>query len=132
MEKEKTKESLFQKIVSMLKMLFKKDSVKLLAAKEEDVSKPKVYDMVPTEVEEIKEEEKTLTDELKNYTKNIEIEDNERFRLLKLQESFRNGEISESDILEEDVLKIAKIYDEQILELKLKIDRFKKKLKKTS
>lgn len=131
MEDKKTKESFIKKIVTMLKALFKKDSVKMLSSTIDESNTPKIYDVSPTLVEETKENktQKNLSDELKNYTKSIEIEDSERFRLLKLQESFKNGEISENDITEEDILKIAKIYDEQIFELKIKIDNCKKKLK---
>lgn len=71
-----------------------------------------------------------------NFRDNITVkEDTEKSRLLKLQEMFRNGQLSEDDISMEDIEKLSKLYDEQIDELQEKIkqnvyatDNYKKQI----
>lgn len=66
------------------------------------------------------------------YVKNIE---NEETKLIKLQKRYRNGEIKEEDLTEEQVKKLCDLYDKQIKNLqksnsirKEKILKFRKKL----
>lgn len=49
--------------------------------------------------------------------------DTEKSRLLKLQEMFRNNQLSEDDISMEDIEKLSKLYDEQIEELQEEIKK---------
>lgn len=66
------------------------------------------------------------------YVKNIE---NEETKLIKLQKSYRNGEIKEEDLTEEQVKKLCDLYDKQIEDLeksnkirRQRILQYKKKL----
>lgn len=66
------------------------------------------------------------------YVKNIE---NEETKLIKLQKSYRNGEIKEEDLTEEQVKKLCDLYDKKIEDLeksnkirRQRILQYKKKL----
>lgn len=52
----------------------------------------------------------------------IVVKDEEKERILGLQERFKQGKLNPEDVTEEDIDKISKLYDEQIAELNLKID----------
>ena len=80
-----------------------------------------------------------LQDNKESFLQSIRVEpDKERLRLLELKRKYDNGEISELDISEEDVMKIADLYEEEINSIeaetnkaKLRIKRMLKELKKS-
>ena len=80
-----------------------------------------------------------LQDNKESFLQSIRVEpDEERLRLLELKRKYDNGEISELDISEEDVMKIADLYEEEINSIeaetnkaKLRIKRMLKELKKS-
>ena len=49
-------------------------------------------------------------------------------RLLKLQEEFRDGKITQGDLSDEDIDKLGKLYDDQIEKLKIQIEDCKKRI----
>ena len=55
-------------------------------------------------------------------------QDEEKQRLLKLQQEFSAGNIDEEDISEEDTEKLCELYDEQIAEIKKSTEMYKKKI----
>ncbi len=57
-----------------------------------------------------------------------EEEYSERERLLSLQQSFREGKITQGDLTEEDIEKLSKLYDEQIERLKIQIEECKQRI----
>lgn len=61
------------------------------------------------------------------YVKNIEDEDT---ILLKLQKQYRNGEIKEKDLSEEQIRKLCNLYDKQIVNLTKSNELRKKRLLK--
>lgn len=64
-----------------------------------------------------------------SFKQNIRIkEDKEKTRLLKLQEEFSAGKITEEDISEEDIQKLHKLYDEQIEELNKSTENYRKRI----
>lgn len=65
------------------------------------------------------------------FTKNIKVEeDKEKQRLTKLQSMLRNKEIDEKEISKEDELKLRKLYEIQINNLKKTIEEHRKAIVK--
>lgn len=61
-----------------------------------------------------------------NFKQNIKIqEDSEKIRLLELQKKFKNGEIDEYDINDEDYQKLLDLYDEQNSKIRQEIEQYK-------
>lgn len=62
---------------------------------------------------------------------NIKVDINkEDIRIYKLQKLFKDGKITEDDLSEEDVKKLKKLYNNQILRLKKSIEEYKNKILK--
>lgn len=105
----KKEESLFSKIKNFFKRIFHKESdVNETIVTEENKEVPQIHNAF---MRTIKEEE---------YS--------ERERLLKLQQSFREGKITQGDLTEEDIEKLSKLYDEQIDRLKIQIEDCKQRI----
>jgi len=65
-----------------------------------------------------------------NFKENIVIkEDEERLRILKIQEDYKNGLIEEEDIQKEDYQKLLDLYDEQNQNINQEIERDKMEIK---
>ncbi len=105
----KKEENLFLKIKDFFKRLFyrKSGSNETIVA-EESKEVPQINNAF---MRTIKEEE---------YS--------ERERLLRLQQSFREGKITQGDLTEEDIEKLSKLYDEQIERLKIQIEECKQRI----
>lgn len=64
-----------------------------------------------------------------SFITQIELKSNpEMERLLKLQEEFRDGKITQGDLSDEDIDKLGKLYDDQIEKLKIQIEDCKKRI----
>ncbi|MCL2383509.1 MAG: hypothetical protein FWC79_05145 [Oscillospiraceae bacterium] len=97
-----SKNGLFHRIKTSLLKLFKRDSP-----------------IPETSFEELSTEATIHTDSaFRNYITNIENEDT---LLLKLQKQYRNGDISEKDLSQEDIQKLSQLFDSQIATLKKSI-----------
>lgn len=70
-------------------------------------------------------EEKSSSVEADFKEKIVIKKDEEKERLLQLQEKFRRGELQQNDLSEEDIQKLADLYDEQIKEIEGKIEEAK-------
>jgi len=71
------------------------------------------------------EEPKSVSDK-NQFQDNIVVkEDEERLRLLKIQEEFSKGNILEEDIDEDDLENLHILYDEQISKIKDSIENYK-------
>ena len=105
----KTKDNnIFKKIFMFIKNIFKKE---------------KSENFVPEYNKPIQE--------VKNFKNEIIIKrDIEKERLLKLQEDFRRGNITEEEITKSDVIKLHKLYDEQIEYEVKRIEMYKQKINK--
>ncbi len=69
------------------------------------------------------------SEKMNNFTKAIKItKDPEMERLLKLQEEFREGKITQGELSNEDIDKLGRLYDEQIKKLKIQIEECKKRI----
>ena len=101
-----------------IKMFF----MNILKKKEENI----------TAKEEVKTVETNVSEESKNqqsdFMKNVKTIEDDETRLLKLQQQYRNGEIKEEDMTEEQVQKLCDLYDRQISELERSNEARKKKL----
>lgn len=101
-----------------IKMFF----MNILKKKEENI----------TSKEEVKTVETNVSEESKNqqsdFMKNVKTIEDDETRLLKLQQQYRNGEIKEEDMTEEQVQKLCDLYDRQISELERSNEARKKKL----
>lgn len=101
-----------------IKMFF----MNILKKKEENI----------TAKEEVKTVETNASEESKNqqsdFMKNVKTIEDDETRLLKLQQQYRNGEIKEEDMTEEQVQKLCDLYDRQISELERSNEARKKKL----
>lgn len=97
----KIKGGVFNKVISFFRNLFKKKKIKeqiILSVEPEDV----------------------------NFKENIKIEkDQEKDRILKLQKKFKEGEIQEEDISEDDYIKLVELYEEQNEKLRKEIEMYK-------
>lgn len=72
-----------------------------------------------------------LQDNRKSFLQSIKMEpDKERLRLLALKRKYDSGEISELDISDEDIMKIADLYEEEIRKIKDETKRAKNKIKR--
>ena len=63
-----------------------------------------------------------------DFIENIRNIENEETRLLKLQKQYRNGEIKEYDMTEEQISSLTALYDKQIANLKKSNELRKQKL----
>ena len=70
-----------------------------------------------------------MREAINSFKQRIKVgEDTERIRLLRLQEDFSKGYITEEEISEEDVEKLHKLYDEQIEELNKSTENYRRKI----
>ena len=104
---EKSKNSLFGKLKIFFKSLFKK-------------KEPKVIETI--------EEESVVTKEENEFKENIRITEDEETKLLALQRKYREGEISQDDLTDEQIDALCDLYDKQIAELKITIENTKKQI----
>lgn len=72
--------------------------------------------------EEINEEEINIK-ENNQFKENIKIAENEETELLELQRKFREGEIEEGDLTNEQIDSLCNLYDKQIAALKDAIEK---------
>lgn len=72
--------------------------------------------------EEINEEEINIK-ENNQFKENIKIAENEETELLELQRKFREGEIEEGDLTNEQIDSLCNLYDKQIAALKAAIEK---------
>ena len=103
--------SIFYKIKKFFKNLFSKNKDVNI-----DYSSVKVPTMINDE-----NKKKSFVEEIKNI-------ETEETKLLKLQTQYRNGEIKEEDLTEEQVSSLCKLYDTQIANLKKSNEIRKQKL----
>jgi len=61
-----------------------------------------------------------------SFINNISEQSREREKIIKLQQRFSNGEITEEDLTEEEISQLHMLYDEQIEELKKKKEKCKR------
>lgn len=102
--------SLFEKIKNFIRKIFGNKNI--------DNSEEKVENNAG---KDLTKEEK-FSKEIKS-TKDLETE-----RLLRLQEEFREGKITQGDLSNEDIEKLGRLYDEQIEKLKIQIEDCKKRI----
>lgn len=75
-------------------------------------------------------EEKNIYNQESNFKKEIEIKENEeKLRILKLQQDYKNGLITEEEISKEDYSKLLDLYDEQNKIILEEIEREKIEIK---
>lgn len=103
------KQNILYKIKVFLKSFFKRKNIKI-----EFEEKRKSDNML-----ENNSEQNSL---FRNTIKNIE---DDETRLLKLQRQYRQGEISEEDLTEEQIISLCELYDKQIAELE-KSNKYRK------
>ena len=72
----------------------------------------------------------SLQDNRENFFYKIKVEqDEELLRLLKLKQKFDNGDISEDDISEDDARRVIKLYEQEINNLNVDIEKSKNRIK---
>ena len=71
-----------------------------------------------------------LESKREEFLKDISVKDNEELLLLRLQQKFRNGEISESDLTEQQKKDLCDLYDKQIAKLRKSNELRKQRIKK--
>ena len=71
---------------------------------------------------------KTAEEEKNAFKESIKNTEDTKTELLKLQERFKNGEIKEGELSQEQIDKLCELYDMQIESLKLSIEIRKKKI----
>lgn len=72
-----------------------------------------------------------LQDNKESFLQSIRVEpDKERLRLLELKRKYDNGEILELDISEEDIMKIAGLYEEEINSIEAETNKAKIRIKR--
>ena len=77
------------------------------------------------------DEEKIIDNQEKDFKSEIIIKtDEEKLRILKLQEEYKKGLIEEKDISKEDYKKLLELYDEQNKKIKEEIERDRIEIKK--
>ena len=104
------KESLFTKIKKFIRKILNKDNSN-------------------DSEEKVKNDSKVNIERANNFVDEVKIENNQEMeRLLKLQEEFREGKITQGDLSDEDIDKLGKLYDEQIEKIKVQIEECKKRI----
>lgn len=104
------KESLFTKIKKIIRKILNKDNIN-------------------DSEEKVKNDSKVNIERANNFVDEVKIENNQEMeRLLKLQEEFREGKITQGDLSDEDIDKLGKLYDEQIEKIKVQIEECKKRI----
>ena len=104
------KESLFSKIKRYIRKKLNKDNIN-------------------DSEEKVKNDSKVNIERANNFVDEVKIENNQEMeRLLKLQEEFREGKITQGDLSDEDIDKLGKLYDEQIEKIKVQIEECKKRI----
>ena len=104
------KESLFNKIKKFIRKILNKDNINYSE-------------------EKVKNDSKVNIERANNFVDEVKIENNQEMeRLLKLQEEFREGKITQGDLSDEDIDKLGKLYDEQIEKIKVQIEECKKRI----
>lgn len=106
--------SIFYKIKMFFKNIFKKKEENSAVKEEAKTIKPNASEESNNQQSEFMISVKTIEDD--------------ETRLLKLQKQYRNGEIKEEDMTEEQVQKLCDLYDRQISELEKSNEARKKKL----
>ena len=104
--------SIFYKIKSFLKNLFKKNNNTI-----------DNYSVI-----EEKDRSKKNSNKKDSFLENIKNIENEETKLLKIQKQYRSGEIKEEELTEEQVKSICKLYDKQIANLRKSNEIRKQKL----
>ena len=104
------KESLFTKIKKFIRKILNKDNIN-------------------DSEEKVKNDSTVNIERANNFVDEVKIENNQEMeRLLKLQEEFREGKITQGDLSDEDIDKLGKLYDEQIEKIKVQIEECKKRI----
>lgn len=104
--------SIFYKIKNFFRNLF---------SKEHDENKPNNEE---NNIESLSENDRV------SFVKSLKNIENEETKLLKLQKKYRNGEIKEQELTEEQTNSLCLLYDKQIAELKKSNEIRKQKLLK--
>ncbi len=104
--------SIFYKIKSFLKNLFKKNNNTI-----------DNYSVI-----EEKDRSEKNSNKKDSFLENIKNIENEETKLLKIQKQYRSGEIKEEELTEEQVKSICKLYDKQIANLRKSNEIRKQKL----
>lgn len=104
--------SIFYKIKSFLKNLFKKNNNTI-----------DNYSVI-----EEKDRSKKNSNKKDSFLENIKNIENEETKLLKIQKQYRSGEIKEEELTEEQVKSLCKLYDKQIANLRKSNEIRKQKL----
>jgi len=72
----------------------------------------------------------SLQDNRENFFYKIKVEqDEELLRLLKLKQKYDNGDIREYDISEDDARRVIKLYEQEINNLNVDIEKSKNRIK---
>lgn len=74
----------------------------------------------------VEEANKIKNNSFREYIKNIE---DEETKLLKLQKQYRNGEITEKELTDEQVMRLCELYDRQIANLRKSNEMRKERLR---
>lgn len=72
--------------------------------------------------------EKKISNNTDFFERIIVKQDKEKQRLLKLQQDFSEGKITEEEISEEDIEKLCELYDNQINEIEKSTEEYKNKI----
>ena len=72
--------------------------------------------------------EKMISNNTDFFERIIVKQDKEKQRLLKLQQDFSEGKITEEEISEEDIEKLCELYDNQINEIEKSTEEYKNKI----
>lgn len=104
--------SIFYKIKSFLKNLFKKNNNTI-----------DNYSVI-----EEKDRSEKNSNKKDSFLENIKNIENEETKLLKIQKQYRSGEIKEEELTEEQVKSLCKLYDKQIANLRKSNEIRKQKL----
>lgn len=105
---EKNPKSIFAKIKNLFKRILNRKEADINIEGNENCSV------------EVKE-----NNEFKEY---IKISENEESQLLELQRKYRNGEIAQDDLTNDQIDALCNLYDKQIAELKIAIENTKKQI----
>lgn len=78
--------------------------------------------------EEITYQKTEVKEETNSFKENIRNSENSHAELLKLQQRFRNGEIKNGDLTQEQIDKLCELYDSQIQSLKISIEMRRRRI----
>lgn len=104
--------SIFYKIKTFFRDLFNKNRIN-----ENNVAKEEIIST-------------TQIDNESSFMTDLKIIENEETKILRLQKAYRNGDIEEKDMTEEEISSLINLYDKQIADLKKSNEIRKQKLLK--